>query len=569
MKKSKKYLVALIIALLFSIPLYSNYAAGFTVDLTYHLTRIEGIKESLQAHAFPVYIYPYVNNGFGYAAPLFYPDIFLLIPALFYCLGVPILLSYKIFLFIISYFTALFAYILFDYIFKDNKSLPIVCTLLYCFSDIRIQLTYQASTLGNVMGMTFIPLLFLSFYKFFIERKNCYFLIGLSFTLLLLSHVLSFALAVFFFGIFIIIDVIINHFKKDRIICILKAMVIAISLSAFFLFPMIEQMLSQEFWYSFLHSTTNKDLLMSNRFDLKTIFSGFTLDHLRNGTSNNESRYIGTHLSVGSVFAYLYLIYKKKTNKVINILFVVLMFWLLIQLDIIPIEILKPFYTIQFLWRIDAFLVPIAIYIIFIALSFIQNKNICVYLILIYLTINVSLHFYTIYPKDYSTLNNYSKYSGFIESGKDEKTLSQTHNINFYELVSGEYLPYTNSYDYFHANTNIEFANEESAIWDYERIGTTISFNTNYSYGDYIYMPLSWYKGYYYQELDNEGNILYEKECTYNEYTKRVGIYMEEGEHIYKVYYKGTIVQKVSLFISLVSFVVMVWILLRYKRNYD
>ena len=568
MKKSKKYLVALVIAILFSIPLYSVSTSGFTVDLSYHLTRIEGIKESLQAHAFPVYIYPYANNGFGYAAPLFYPDLFLLIPALFYCLGVSILLSYKIFLFIISYFTALFAYILFDYIFKGNKYLPIVCTLLYCFSDIRIQLIYQASTLGNVMGMTFIPLLFLGFYKFFIERKNCYFLIGISFTLLLLSHVLSFALAVIFFGIFIIIDVIINHFKKDRIICILKAMVIAISLSAFFLFPMIEQMLSQEFWYSFLHSTTNKDLLMSNRYDLKTIFSGFISDYIRIGTSNNDNRYIGSHLSIGSVLAYIYLIYKKKTNKVLNILFVVLMFCLLIQLSIIPIEILNPFYTIQFLWRIDAFLIPIAIYIIFYAIS-LQNRKIYVYLMMIYLVINVSLHYYTIYPRGGSGLNIYSKYSEFIETGKDEKMLSQTHYINFFELVSGEYPPYTNSYDYYHANTNIEFANEESAVWDFDRVGTTITFTTNYDWPDYIYMPLSWYKGYYYQELDSDGNVLYEKECTYNEYTKRVGMYMEEGEHSYKVYYKGTMIQKVSLFVSSVSFVVMVWMLLRYKRNYD
>ena len=403
------------------------------------------------------------------------------------------------------------------------------------------------------MGMVFIPLLFLSFYKFFIKRENCYLLIGLSFALLLLSHVLSFTLAVVFFGIFIIIDVIINQFQKERILCVLNAMLVALSLSAFFLFPMIEQMLSQKFWYSFLHNTTNKQMMMNSRYDLKTIFSGFIADFVRTGTSKNDSRYIGTHLSIGSIIAYIYLVCKKKTNKVTNILFIVLMFCLLIQLNIIPIEILKPFYTIQFLWRIDAFLVPIAIYIIFYAIS-LQNKKHCVYIILIYLIINISLHYYAIYPRNNSNINIYSEYSEFIENGKDEKTLSQTHYINLYELVSGEYLPYTNSYDYYHANTNIEFANEESAVWDYERIGTTITFTTNYDYSDYIYMPLSWYKGYYCQELDEDGNVLYEKECTYNEYTKRVGMYMEEGTHTYKVYYKGTVTQKVSLLISIIGF---------------
>ncbi len=565
MKKSKKYLVAFIVALLFSIPLYSKYITGFTVDLSYHLTRIEGIKDALQAHTFPIYIYPYANNGFGYAAPLFYPDLFMLIPAFFYCLGVPILLSYKIFLFVVTYFTALFAYILFDRIFKDDKLLPIVCTLLYCFSDFRIALIFQASTLGNAMGMVFIPLLFLSFYKFFIERENCYILIGISFTLLLLSHVLSFTLAVIFFGIFLIIDVIINHFKKERIICVFKAMVVAILLSAFFLFPMIEQMLSQKFWYSFLRDTTNKNMLMNSRYDLKTLFSGFVVDYVITGTSENVNRYLGIHLSLGSVLAYLYLFFNKKTNKTINVLFIVLMLCLFIQLSAIPIDLLKPFYTIQFLWRIDAFLVPIAIYIIAYFCS-LQNKKIFSYLMILYLVINVSLHYCELYPSD-GTLNNFSNYYEFIEQGKDEKMLGQTHNINFFELVSGEYLPYTNSYDYYHANTNIEFANEESAIWDFERLGTTLTFSTNYDYSDYIYMPLSWYKGYYYQELDNSGNVLYEKECTYDIYTKRVGMYMEEGEHNYKVFYKGTIVQKLTLVVSLTSTTVLIFKLLQYKKN--
>ena len=114
MKKSKKYLIALVIALLVSIPLYSKYTSGLTCDLTYHLTRIEGIKQSLQAHIFPAYIYPYANNGFGYAAPLFYPDIFLLIPAFFL-------------LFRCSYITVIQVFYIYNQLFYSFICLYIIC----------------------------------------------------------------------------------------------------------------------------------------------------------------------------------------------------------------------------------------------------------------------------------------------------------------------------------------------------------------------------------------------------------------------------------------------------------
>ena len=203
--RNNNLVIALVIALLFSIPLLTNSIPGFTVDFTYHLTRIEGIKSGLASHNFPIYIYPYANNGFGYASPLFYPDIFLLIPTFLYCLGIPIIVSYKIFIFIISFVTSYLSLLLFEHIF-NNKFLSIISCFLYCFSDIRIALTFQASALGNVMGMMFIPMLFLSFYEYFIERKNNYLLIGVSFTCMLLSHILSFTISVFMFGLFLIID---------------------------------------------------------------------------------------------------------------------------------------------------------------------------------------------------------------------------------------------------------------------------------------------------------------------------------------------------------------------------
>ena len=565
--RTNNLVIALAITILFSIPLLTNSIPGFTVDFTYHLTRIEGIKSGLASHQFPVYIYPYTNNGFGYASSLFYPDIFLLIPTLLYCLGIPIIVSYKVFIIIISFVTSYLSLHLFEHIF-NNKFLATVSCLLYCFSDIRIALTYQASALGNIMGMMFIPLLYLSFYEYFIERKNNYLLIGISFTCMLLSHILSFAISVFIFGLFLLIDFIKNGFKKEKVICLIKSILLAIGLSAFFLFPMLEQMLSQKFWYQFLGELTNKSMMDMNRYSAKDLFSCFALDLFYYGKSYSDHRYIGTILSMGSSIFYLIdKIKYKNNNKKIDLIMVVLLCGELVQLKYIPIEFLKPLYTIQFLWRLDAFLVPLAIYIMFSVIRKMDNNKTIGYIILLLLFVNVFIEFNAINKVGSGIFNNNTTYQETIELGNDPRLLSQTNNINLYELVNGEYRPYTNSYDYQNTNTNIEFANEETAVFNFERVGTTITFRTNYNFSDWIYMPLSWYKGYYYQELDDNGDVILENECVYNEYTKRVGLYMSEGSRMYRVYYKGTMIQKVSLPISTVSFVLLCFVV--YKRKID
>lgn len=241
----------------------------------------------------------------------------------------------------------------------------------------------------------------------------------------------------------------------------------------------------------------------------------------------------------------------------------------LIQLKYIPIYFLKPLYTMQFLWRLDAFLVPLAIYIMLSVISKMKIKRTLSNIILLLLFVNVFIEFNAIKMVGSGVYNNNTTYQETIELGYDPKLLSQTNNINLYELVNGEYLPYTNSYDYQNANTNIEFANEETAIFEFERIGTTISFKTDYNFSDWIYMPLSWYKGYYYQELDDDGNVISENECVYNEYTKRVGLYMTKGNHLYKVYYKKTAIQKISMTISIVSFGFLCFVTSRRKKIND
>lgn len=65
-------------------------------DLPFHLNRIVGIAKAFEEGQILPKIYAYHNNGFGYAAPLFYCDLFLYPFGILYHFGVSAVISYKL-----------------------------------------------------------------------------------------------------------------------------------------------------------------------------------------------------------------------------------------------------------------------------------------------------------------------------------------------------------------------------------------------------------------------------------------------------------------------------------------
>ena len=105
-KESKKdyYFIYCIVLIVVSLPLlgidaYRGHDTGF------HIQRIISIKNAILEGRIPVRIYTEAINGYGYGAPLFYPDIFLYIPALLCVIGIPVTVSYNIFLILINVIT--------------------------------------------------------------------------------------------------------------------------------------------------------------------------------------------------------------------------------------------------------------------------------------------------------------------------------------------------------------------------------------------------------------------------------------------------------------------------------
>ena len=132
-------------------------------DILFHLSRIKGIKESFGIELFPS-IYSNYLNGYGYANPLFYPDIFLYIPAFIHYIGIDIYTSYKIFLFLINLFSIITMYISVKGISK-NKYAAIISSIIYAFASYRLVDVFSRAAIGEALAFIFAPLVVYGIYE--------------------------------------------------------------------------------------------------------------------------------------------------------------------------------------------------------------------------------------------------------------------------------------------------------------------------------------------------------------------------------------------------------------------
>lgn len=243
--KKRKIFILLFGVVFFScIPLMTNYLTMYHGhDLEYHLTRIEGLKEGLLSGQFPVRVYPFSNNGYGHMISVFYPDLFLYLPAILRIIGFSIMEAYKIYLVVMNVMTVFVSYYCFKRMF-GNEWIGFMGTMLYVLSAYRFINFYLRHAVGEGAAMTFLPLVLVGIYELLFKEKdendykNVWILPMIGFTGLLQTHVLSFAMCIvytasaclLFFRRFIL---------QKRIFMLMKAAVIAIMLNLSWLLPFL------------------------------------------------------------------------------------------------------------------------------------------------------------------------------------------------------------------------------------------------------------------------------------------------------------------------------------------
>lgn len=247
--KSVTFCLALI-TLAASLPLTVDYIVG-SGDLVYHLMRVEGIRDGLLSGQFPIRISPEWLQGYGYASPIFYGELFLYLEAIFRIIGFSVTASYHMFMFLITVASVLIAYYSFKKIFGEAY-IGVFCSALYVLSIYRIYRTHITSSWGECFGMMLLPLILYGFWIIFTgdvrekSYRNAWIPLAVGFALTFQSHLLSCEIA----GVFSLILCVVQWrkvFRKETFLVLVKAAVAGVLLSGWFMVPFLDYMITGDF----------------------------------------------------------------------------------------------------------------------------------------------------------------------------------------------------------------------------------------------------------------------------------------------------------------------------------
>ena len=322
----------------------SKIVVNLSHDLTFHLNRFVGLANAFEEGQILPKIYPYANYGFGYASPLFYCDLFLYPFGILYHFGLSAIWCYKLCILFYTTLGNIFVYLIIKKETNDRK-LSLLATFLYLTCNYHLMNIFVRGALGEVVAMTFVPLVLYAIYKILVKHEGCFIFLGISFSLLVQSHLISSLLYGIFFFWMIVVFIIMNRkdfsLIKKTIITIIKGTIIASLLCAWYLLPMLEQMHSQTFWLS-VNSQYNN--ISSTIQSVGDIFNSLSYKFIP---------------SIGALFILFSLgyIFVKK-NRYITIIVVYTLMCYLIILGILPGELLN---VMQFYFRLYIVIFPLTI----------------------------------------------------------------------------------------------------------------------------------------------------------------------------------------------------------------
>ena len=531
-------LSALGLALLFVVPWLMKDQLGIEHDTFFHLSRIEGMARSLQAGRFPPYIYPYKNNGFGYAAPLFYCDLFMVLPALLYLAGVPLSFCYQGFVFLVTVGTAYTAEKLAWRLSHDRRA-ALVTGAAYLFANYRITDAYVRSALGELTAMIFLPVLLSALYLLLEKQDESGGpLLTLALCGLIFSHNLTFIMAVVLLLIFVALyrKKLSRQIWRTGFFSALKAFL----LTAWFTLPMIEQLASQQMylsWYAGGSDLAAHALKLSQYFVNRTVFGYSGLQY---GPDRQMTVNPGWELML---LPPLWLLFRHQTEHPVFIrrCLTAGLVCLLLPLKYIPWDYLVFLRVLQFPWRLmtlAAVLLTVPLAVMLSCLP--KQRTLLQYALLGVILAEGCLHVLPVLDRSF-TISSSTQYADITEGRLTDPYYSATYMR--VELAGGDYIP-IGSPDFRGFEPVIRDEAGYDAGIPYTRSYDSLTFTMTDETGTYL-LPVTWYKGW---QVYKDNEALPTQAGQY-----RLVSFTAAGPGTYTCRYRGTLVQKTSLALSLFS----------------
>lgn len=242
---STRIVIAGIVGITFfsSMPYFAEFVKSGH-DLEFHISRIVSLANALGEFQIPHRIQFEMLNGYGYAMPLYYGELFLLLPAVLYQLYLPLSICYQIFVVTVNFATAIISYWCFMKMSNDWKK-GLAGSLIYTLSAYRLTNVMVRAAVGEYTAMIFLPLLLYGFWRIYSKNKNetisikeCLPII-LAATGIINSHVLSCEMVLLFVVVFALV-----HWKKTFtkhiFMALLKSAFASLLFNIWFIVPFLQ-----------------------------------------------------------------------------------------------------------------------------------------------------------------------------------------------------------------------------------------------------------------------------------------------------------------------------------------
>lgn len=241
----KLHILAVVVLVLSAIMIWMGYGQ----DIEFHAQRLAAIAAEMQNGPGIYRIYTTVCEGYGYASPMFYGDIFMYPAAVLVACGVPLGIAFRLFLASIMVFSYLTMYLCVNAVW--GKETAVTAAYLYAFSPILLEDIFIRYAVGEAMAFVFIPVVLFGFYRIVIEPKKPktdWIFLALGMSGLIFSHIISTVFTVLLLVVLCICHVKKIWAEKKNFLYIICAALLTVGITAYFTLPMLEQMATSTFF---------------------------------------------------------------------------------------------------------------------------------------------------------------------------------------------------------------------------------------------------------------------------------------------------------------------------------
>ena len=552
------YIIIIASSFIASIPLINLRIYG-TDDGFVHMLRIFGTEQILKTGIFPPFIYSKFANGFGYAINLFYSPFVTYGPLFFRIFGLHYYTCLKLF----AYSTILIScFTMYNFLYEVSKKreIAILGAVIYAFIPYRLETIFNRFAIGEFTAYIFFPMLFHGLFNLLKGDGKKHYYIAISAIGLILTHTISTEYSAIFALLYIVFNF--KQLKNKGVIRKIAINVIFIlAITAFFTVPLMEHKILGN--YVIFNSTSMRSLpsdVQNSTIKISQLFKD-------SGEVNGVSFKIGITLIVLTLLGILS--YKEMDKAIKNeyITFVIIaVISLTMVTKLFPWIIMpKILTTLQFAWRMLAYsefvLSIICAVNLYYFIEMIAKDKEKIYNALFAISIVVIIA--SMAKIDY----NYS-----YEAEKtltDEEYEANLSNKTSIWSINREYLPEKvdtkalgNSY-LDHRENRVYVLNGNATIINEKKEDLLLEFDIeDYKANTILELPYIYYLGY---TVTTEQN---EKIQTFESDNGMLAIKLDENienAHI-TVKYKGTIIEKVSYVISIISIITFIGYWVYYKR---